>query len=600
MTGSIARTLYRRFLSFYPKLFRQEFGEEMLGMIEECRAAQGFWRLLADVLVSAARQRICTASNSRQNTATPYVEIARAPRLAPRLALTVFGAALLPGVLVGGKPRATQSAMMVRPEIRFWFPTRMVVLDSKRSGGAAWRVVRAAASEQLKNWLAAYDGPDWDAYLSFVKKNFVTEPEPIFRNAGFRDTTEGFDLKEIKTETPVQATALVQERASDQMARIVIEVEAAEPYRIVKLHPEPIERPPQWALPHLNEKELIRQTRQRAEELVSADKFSGAILIAKNGHAVFAQAYGLADREHHIPNSLDTRFRAGSINKMFTAVATLQLVKAGKLKLDEPIGTYLTDYPNKEIASKVTIRELLSHTGGTGNYYGPEYNQHRLELRTHEDYVRMLGSRPPRFEPGSRWEYSNYGFIILGAIIDHVSGQNYFDYVREHIYAPAGMTSSGAEPEDQPVPNRAVGYTKRANAWHINTDVLPYRGMAAGGGYTTVGDLLRFANAFESNKLLDAQDTALATTGTELAPNRRYGLGFEVHTMNGVRCFGHTGEMLGENGDLEICPAAGYVVAVLANLDPPAATRISTFVANRLPEPGAARAAAHLGDRSRR
>ena len=166
-----------------------------------------------------------------------------------------------------------------------------------------------------------------------------------------------------------------------------------------------------------------------------------------------------------------------------------------------------------------------------------------------------------------------------------MSGQNYFDYVRDHIFTPAAMTLTGSEPEDQPVPDRSIGYMKLRGAWHPDTDVLPYRGMSAGGGYTTVGDLLQFANALQGDKLLDAKDTALLTTGTAASPGGRYALGFEVHRMNGVRCFGHSGEMLGENGDLEICPAAGYVIAVLANMDPPAATRISTFIANPLPQP---------------
>ena len=428
-------------------------------------------------------------------------------------------------------------------------------------------------------------------HLPLVQKNFAAQPEPIFKNPRFRDQTNGFDLKKIETETPLQVTALLQERASDQMARIVIEVEAAEPHRILSLHPEPIARPPEWALPHLNERGSIGLTRQRVQELVLADKFAGAVLVAKNGQPIFAQAYGLADREHHVPNTLYMRFRMGSMNKMFTAVATLQLVKAGKLKLDEPIGKYLTDYPNKELASKVTIRQLLSHTGGTGDFFGPEYNQHRLALRTHEDYVRLFGSRPARFEPGSRWEYSNYGFLILGAVIDRVSGQNYFDYVRDHIYTPAGMTSTGSEPEDRPVPDRSVGYTKqRGNTWHPNTDFLPYRGMSAGGGYTTAGDLLRFANALRDNKLLDAHNTELLTTGHVATPDGgHYAFGFQDRIVNGLRCFGHGGGSPGMNGDLEICPAAGYVVAVLANMDPPAATRISTFVVNRFPEPRSVR-----------
>ena len=159
---------------------------------------------------------------------------------------------------------------------------------------------------------------------------------------------------------------------------------------------------------------------------------------------IFAEAYGLADREHRIPNSLNTRFRIGSMNKMFTAVAVLQLVTAGKLKLDDPLIKYLPDYPNRELASKVTISQLLSHTGGTGDFFGPQFSARRLEFRTHEDYIKLFGNRPVAFEPGSRFEYSNYGFIILGAVIEKVSGESYYDYVHDHVYNPAGMISTGS------------------------------------------------------------------------------------------------------------------------------------------------------------
>jgi CubicO group peptidase (beta-lactamase class C family) len=433
---------------------------------------------------------------------------------------------------------------------------------------------------QLKNWLAAYDGTDWQAYLAFVQKTFVTEPEPMLRYPPFRDLTGGFTLKKIEAETPVQVTALIEERNTDQMARVVVQVEPAEPHRILKLHPEPV------APPHLNEKELINHTRQLLQDMALADKFSGVVLIAKNGRPIFEQAYGLADREHHIPNTLQTRFGMASMDKMFTAVATFQLVKAGKLKLDEPIGKYLPDYPNRELASKVTIRQLLSHTGGTGDFFGPEFNNHLRELHTHEDYIHLFGSRPPRFEPGSRFEYSNYGFVILGAVIDRVSGQNYYDYVRDHVYIPAGMTSTALpEPEDQPVPDLSLGYTKRGgNTWHTDRNSPPFRGTAAGGGYTTVADLLRFANALQDNKLLDAQDTELLTTG-HVAIGEHYGYGFEEFTLNGLRCFGHGGLGPGCDDDLKICPAAGYVVEVLANMDPPAGQRISSYIVNHLPEP---------------
>ena len=403
----------------------------------------------------------------------------------------------------------------------------------------------------------------------------------------FRDRIGGFDLRKIENETPTTVTALLQEHTSDRFSRLVLEVEAAEPHRIVSFDMHPVERPAEFALKPMTEDELIAALSKRLQEDVAADKFAGAVLVAKNGKPIFAQAYGLADREHNVPNTLTTRFSIGSMNKMFTGVAVLQLAQAGKLKLDDPLGKYLTNYPNKELAAKVTIGELLTNTGGTGDIWGPDYDKHRLELRTLQDYINLYGNRPLRFEPGSRWEYSNYGFILLGAVIEKVSGESYYDYVREHIYVPAGMTSTGSEPEDQAMANHSIGYTKMGagmgtDAWHPTTGTLSYRGTSAGGGYSTVGDLLAFANALRDNKLLDPQYTKLLITPHVKNPFGFDAYGFGVQTMNGVQCFGHNGASPGTNGDLEICRDSTYTVIALANMDPPAAEQASQFVINRL------------------
>jgi D-alanyl-D-alanine carboxypeptidase len=213
----------------------------------------------------------------------------------------------------------------------------------------------------------------------------------------------------------------------------------------------------------MTEKELVSDLRWRLNQESAEDRFSGAVLVAKWGQPLLAQAYGLADRERRIPNTLQTRFRVGSINKMFTGVAVLQLAEAGRLQLADPLGAHLAEYPDKDTASRVTIEQLLSHTGGTGDVFGPEYDSHRLDLRTLQDFfVKLYAGRKLRFEPCTQWEYSNYGYILLGVVIERVSGQNYYDYVRDHIYLPAEMRSTGSEPEDQFVPDRSVGYTLAA------------------------------------------------------------------------------------------------------------------------------------------
>src|SRR5438874_1690037 len=443
------------------------------------------------------------------------------------------------------------------------------------------------AGRQFAAWLALFNRGDRDAYKEFIDKNYPSDPQPVDREMAFREMTGGFDVKQVEPSTAdTQAELRLQGRNSDNFARIVVVVEPAEPHRIVDLEIAAVPRPAAFPVPHLSVGDLIAAVRKRLDLEAAAGRFSGTVLIARNGQSVLAEAYGLSDRDHKTPNTLRTRFRIGSMNKMFTATATLQLAQAGKLGLNDPVGRYLTDYPNKDLAAKVTIYHLLTHTGGTGDIFGPEFQAHRLDLRTLEDYVKLYGSRPLKFEPGSKWEYSNYGFILLGVVIEKVSGQSYYEYVRDHVYKPAGMTSSGSEPEDQAVDGRSVGYTRMGGgSEHANTETLPYRGTSAGGGYSTVEDLLRFANALDAHTLLDARYADMLTTGKVDTPGGdRYAFGFQDRTVNGIRCFGHGGGAPGMNGELEMCPAAGYVVVVLANMDPPAADRISQFITSRLPE----------------
>ncbi len=318
----------------------------------------------------------------------------------------------------------------------------------------------------------------------------------------------------------------------------------------------------------------------RAEELARKDQFSGAVLVARHGKVLLQKAWGLANREAGTPNTLDTKFRLGSMNKMFTAVATLQLVEAGKLALDDPIGKHLPDYPNKDVASKVTIRHLLTHTGGTGDIFGPEYEQNRLTLREHGDYVKLYGTRGLGHEPGARHQYSNYGFLLLGALIEKVSGSSYYDHVRSKVFQPAGMTSTDSLPESEDVPDRAAGYTRPGDAWIPNAEMLPWRGTSAGGGYSTVGDLLRFAQALESGKLISKAMLAEATRPQQ----EQYGYGFGVQGEGALRSYGHSGGFPGMNGELLVFPQLGYVVVSLSNLDPPAASHLVEYFTLRMPD----------------
>jgi CubicO group peptidase (beta-lactamase class C family) len=442
------------------------------------------------------------------------------------------------------------------------------------------------AARQFSAWLNAFNSGDQSTIKSFMEKNFPARAGDSAETMKFRNQTGGFDFVKAEDSTPTRFSGLVKEHNSGATARFTIEVEPAEPHRILDFGLRLVP-PPEPPVARVSESEALAALRSKLEKDSSADKFSGAVLVARHGKPVFSEAYGLSDRTKKTPNKLSTRFRLGSMNKMFTAVATLQLAQAGKIQLNDPLGKYLTDYPNKDVATKVTIHHLLTHTGGTGDFFGPEFDVHRLELRTLQDYVNLYGKRGLKFEPGSRWEYSNYGFLLLGVLIEKVSGQSYYDYVRDHVYKPAGMTSTASLAENEAVAERSVGYmeSEKGDGWVPNTDTLPYRGTSAGGGYSTVEDLLRFAEALENHKLLDARHTELLTTGKVEAPmGGKYAYGFIDKTSGGVRCFGHGGGAPGMNGDLQICPASGYVIAVLANLDPPAAQRVSDFIGRRLPE----------------
>jgi CubicO group peptidase (beta-lactamase class C family) len=327
----------------------------------------------------------------------------------------------------------------------------------------------------------------------------------------------------------------------------------------------------------------IAALERELDDATGADEFSGTVTVARCGVPIFERAYNRADREHGVANTLATAFNVGSMNKMMTAVAVMRLVQDGRLGLSDTVGKYIPDYPNRAIADHVTIHQLLTHTGGTGDIFDDDWDDYRLTLRTHADYVKRFGARAPNHPAGARFDYSNFGFVLLGAIVERVTGRSYYDAVAELVYAPAHMTSTTAPLWNERI--GAIGYTR----WHgdelaPNIDVLPYRGMAAGGGWSTTRDLLAFANALEHHVLLDHEHTALLTTSqVRIAPGFDYGYGFAIVTIDGVRCVGHGGGFPGANGELLICES-GYTIAMLANFDPPTASDMAVRLARRLPK----------------
>jgi D-alanyl-D-alanine carboxypeptidase len=318
---------------------------------------------------------------------------------------------------------------------------------------------------------------------------------------------------------------------------------------------------------------------QAIQAHIDQTQFSGVIYITFEGRPVVSIAAGLADRQHHIPNQIDTKFNLGSTSKMFTAVAIAQLAQKGQLKFSDTLGLYLKDYPNPAVRS-VTIHQLLTHTGGTGDIFGPDFDSHLEQLKKPADYIHLYGHRMLEFIPGSRFAYSNYGFILLGAIIEAISKQSYYDYIREHIYQIASVNSSDSYWKTDPIPKMAIGYIQTdPSHFQPNQSRLPLRGTPTGGSYSTAEDLSRFATALQTHRLLNADFLNLVTTGKVDTPDgQKYAYGFRDRTEHGHRWFGHSGGGPGASTTVRIYPELKYVIIVLSNLDSPAADKLAEFL----------------------
>ncbi|MFH0762200.1 MAG: serine hydrolase domain-containing protein [Bacteroidota bacterium] len=255
--------------------------------------------------------------------------------------------------------------------------------------------------------------------------------------------------------------------------------------------------------------EGIQQVKDYLAKQTQEGRFSGTILVARDGKPLLFESAGLANKRFNAPNKLDTKFNLGSLNKSFTAVAILQLVAAGKIGIDDPIGKYLDMFP-KAVADKVTVRQLLNMSNGWGDYWqNAYYLAHINEMRSVSDHIEFIKDMPLDFEPGSKTQHSNTGFEVAGAIIEKVTGMDYFDYIREKIYKPAGMTNTDTYNRDAPVENMATGYTNmhpldnNQTGWQWeNTYILAPRGTPAGGGYSTAEDMLKYDNAIRAATLI--------------------------------------------------------------------------------------------------
>ena len=305
-------------------------------------------------------------------------------------------------------------------------------------------------------------------------------------------------------------------------------------------------------------------------KLTDDDEFSGVVFVGRAGKPIFHRAYGMANRESGRANATNTRFDVGSITKLLTKIAVAQLAEAGKLSLDDTLADVLPSYPNQEIARRITLRQLLKHRSGLGDIFNDRWDDYpKDKLVSPSDFFPLFSDLPLNFEPDQSQSYSNAGYIVLGAVVEAVSGKPYAEYLDTHVFRPAGMRRSGFPVRDGTSADLAVGYTREGAAddgLHPNLGMLPIRGCPAGSSSHTAEDLWKFDLALRGDKLLGPGWTDWVFTGKQ--PSGKT----ESRDNPPSFAMGVAGGGPGVNAVLESDPE--LTVIVLSNLDPPTASRL--------------------------
>lgn len=383
------------------------------------------------------------------------------------------------------------------------------------------------------------------------------------------DRSRGIEFQRVQEEKSNEAFVVFKSRLTGSLNGLRVRVEPESPHRIAGIGLTLV-KPPAGAKPaaKLTDDQMASELDAFVGKLAGADVFSGAVLFAKNGKVIYKKAFGMANKDFNAPNRVDTKFNLGSMNKMFTSVAIAQLVERGKLSFDDPLARFLPEFPSKEAAEKIRIKHLLSHTAGLGSYFNKQFMESsRARFRTTSDFMELAKDEKMQFEPGTRWSYSNTGMLVLGAVIEKVTGQSYYDYIRENIYKPAGMINSDCYDLDRVNPNLAVGYEKdySDDGVQFRNNIFSHviRGGAAGGGYSTVEDLMRFDVALRSNKLVGAEYVKLLLSAKPELKSPEYGYGFQIDGENQIA--GHGGGFEGISSNLDMFLNSGYTAVVLSN-----------------------------------
>jgi CubicO group peptidase (beta-lactamase class C family) len=385
---------------------------------------------------------------------------------------------------------------------------------------AAAQSAESVEEERAVGFVKAVQAGDASALEAFMYDNWAPAEAGDDRESRWKRVTasltkrhSGLSIVGVTVDQPHRLTVITEE-ADGLRLRFIFDFEPQPPHRIVVMSVEAGDGPAGADLPPINldransREKIAEALTEWFDQLATDDVFSGTALVAWRGEPVFRGAWGKANLRWDVPNQVDTRFDLGSINKSFTQIAIGQLVIEGKLEFDDTVAEHLPDYPNQDIASRITVRQLLEHTSGLGDIFTDEFlHASKAQYSTPQDFFPLFADKPLQFEPGTQKAYSNAGYMVLGAIIESVSRISYCDYITRRIFVPAGMINSGLFSRDEPVANVAEGYTRMGQEdnqsdLRSNVFMLPVRGNSAGSAHSTVDDLLAFDSALREYRLL--------------------------------------------------------------------------------------------------
>ncbi len=441
------------------------------------------------------------------------------------------------------------------------------VLPSGKKGERIQSIIETVNSnepEQIRRFI------EEECSERFRKFAPMDEHIDVFLNT--RLETGGLTFHSIRTYVPErkgETIVILKDKNFDSWRSILVQFADEENYLVSSLRFGDARTPSNVAEPPLSLKDVIQEVEELMKRLCERDVFSGTVLIANGDDVLYSHACGEASKRFHAPNNIDTKFNLGSMNKMFTSTSIVQLAEKGRLSFQDPLSKYVDkSWLPEEITSKVTIHHLLTHTSGLGSYFNETFmNGSRARFRTLEDFKPLVKDEKLAFEPGKRFRYSNTGMFLLGVVIESVTGQSYFDYIRENIYKPAGMTNSDSYEMDIPVENLAIGYYRDRESpygWKNNYYLHVIKGGPAGGGFSTVVDLHRFGRALLSGKLVSQESLEVMWKDYS---GEFYGYGFRLDDGPLGKVVGHSGGFAGINANLDIFVNAGYIVAVMTNYD---------------------------------